>query len=82
MEGDGIPQKGVYSYVQEGRQKKLGLVEEQKYKERKKCFQAHKGLINKKINKLVSVPAVDISHMLKFQSGCVLGLAGRDLRKT
>lgn len=30
--------KGVYGYVQEGRQKKLGLIEEQKSKERKKML--------------------------------------------
>lgn len=60
--------KGVYRYVQEGRLKKLGLIEEQESKETKKnCFQAHRGLSKKKMNKLLSVPAVDISHMLKFQ---------------
>lgn len=36
MEGDGIPQKSVYDYVQEGRLKKLDLIEEKKPKERKK----------------------------------------------
>lgn len=61
-----FPKKGVYRYVQEGRLKKLGLIEEQKSRE-KNCCQAHKGLGKKKMNKLLSVPAVDISHMLKFQ---------------
>ena len=59
--------KGVYRYVQEGKLKKLGLIKEQMSEGRNNGFQAHKGLSKKKVNKLLSVPAVDSSHVLKFQ---------------
>lgn len=54
-------------YVQEGRLKKLGLIKEQMSEGRNNGFQAHKRLSEKKVNKLLSVPAVDSSHVLKFQ---------------
>lgn len=53
--------------MQEDRLKKLGLIKEQMSEERNNGFQAYKGLSKRKVNALLSVPAVDSSHVRKFQ---------------
>jgi len=58
--------KGIHGYMQEGRLKKMHLIKEQVSEGRNNGFQAYMGLSKKKVNKPLSVPAVDSSHMLNF----------------
>lgn len=73
--------KGIYRHVQEDRLKKLDLIKDQMSEERNNGFQKLKGLTKKKVSKVLSIPAVDSNYVLKFQWGCVMVLAERELRK-
>lgn len=53
--------------MQEGRLKKLGFIKEQVSEEKNNGFEKCKGLTKKKVNKVLSVPAVNSNHVLKFQ---------------